>query len=414
MLTVTEAPPAVPATLDWLISVDDHVIEPADLWQSRLPARYRSFGPRLEAASGGEVWVYEDKRVPTAGLSATAGKNRDDFSLEPIAYGDMRAGCYNSVARLDDMDRAGILASLCFPSFPRFCGQIFLEATDRDLALLCVRAYNDWMIDEWCGTAPGRFIPLIILPLWDPALAADEVRRCASKGAHALAFSEAPTPLGLPTIWDPDRYWDPVWAACAETDTVVCIHIGSSSHTLAISPDIPWAINHAWGPGSRIAGTMIEWLFGPPFRRFPNLKITLAEGGIGWIPYFLERATQIVATQYAGLSRGLTTDKGRIEFDPRRAIDVRGFDVYGTFRDHIFGCFIDDLHGVLSAHEIGINNIMVESDYPHSDSTWPDCIKHVNGQLDSNPLLTDHDKVQILRGNASRVFSFEPAPIPVP
>src|SRR5690606_3183787 len=122
----------------------------------------------------------------------------------------------------------GILASLCFPSFPRFCGQIFAEANDKDLALLCVQAYNDWMIDEWCASAPGRFIPLVIMPLWDPPAAAREIERCAAKGATALAFSENPEPLGLPTIHDLGRYWDPLLAAAEAANMVICMHVGSS------------------------------------------------------------------------------------------------------------------------------------------------------------------------------------------
>ena len=110
------------------------------------------------------------------------------------------------------MDRAGVLASLCFPTITRFCGQLFMEASDREFGLVCLKAYNDWMIDEWCGAAPGRYIPLFLIPMWDPQLAVAEMERCAAKGATTFAFSENPAPLGLPTIHDKDRYWDPVMA----------------------------------------------------------------------------------------------------------------------------------------------------------------------------------------------------------
>src|SRR3954468_16897731 len=149
---------------EWLISVDDHVIEPPNVWTDRLPAKYQDVGPRMKDS----IWLYEDKVVETAGLSVCAGKDKEEFSLDPVTFEDMRPGAYDPIARVADMDRAGIAASLCFPSFPRFCGQIFWEARDKELAMLCVRAYNDWMIDEWCGTVPGRFIPLTIIPLWDP------------------------------------------------------------------------------------------------------------------------------------------------------------------------------------------------------------------------------------------------------
>jgi predicted TIM-barrel fold metal-dependent hydrolase len=402
-----------PHDLDWLVSVDDHALEPGDLWSSRLPRRYRDIAPRLiRDDNGGHVWAYEDLRERVSGLAATAGTKKESWTMATTSYDEMRPGFYNSVDRLADMDAAGILASMCFPSFSRFCGQAFYEAADKDLALLCVRAYNDWMIDEWCGSAPGRYIPLNIIPLWDPQQAAVEVRRNAARGSHAICFSENPEPLGLPTIWDPDRYWNPVWDACQETETVVCMHIGSSSRIPKISQDFPWSFNQAWAAGVLTSGTMLTWLLGPAFREFPDLKIALSEGGIGWMPYFLERAGQIIDNRAALLARGETPDADGVVMDASQAVDVEGFDIYETFRQHVYGCFIDDKHGVANAHEIGIDNIMIETDYPHSDSTWPDCIEHAHKQLAANPELTADEQYKILRGNAERLFHFTPAAPP--
>jgi predicted TIM-barrel fold metal-dependent hydrolase len=188
---------------------------------------------------GQQYWVYEDKRMPTSGLSAVVGKAKEEFSPEPLNYDEMRPGCYDPVARLDDMDRSGILASLCFPTLPRFCGQLFYEAKDREFGFTCLQAYNDWHLEDWCGAAPGRYIPLMLIPIWDPALAAKELERVAAKGATAFCFSENPEPLGLPTIHDPDRYWDPVLAAANDLQMVACMHVGSSSTMPVISTDAP-------------------------------------------------------------------------------------------------------------------------------------------------------------------------------
>src|SRR6266567_3539579 len=216
-------------SFSWFISVDDHLIEPARLWQERLPERWRETGPRIVREGGSEFWVYEDRQIVTTGLNAVAGKRREEFSPEPITYEEMRPGCYDPAARVADMNAGGVLASMLFPSFPRFCGQIFHEAKDKDLALLCVKAYNDWMIDEWSAAAPGRFIPMIIVPLWNPTEIAREIERCAAKGVTAVAFSENPEPLGLPTIHDINRYWDPLLRAAEETQMVISMHVGSSS-----------------------------------------------------------------------------------------------------------------------------------------------------------------------------------------
>jgi predicted TIM-barrel fold metal-dependent hydrolase len=402
--------------LDWLVSVDDHVLEPKDLWQSRLPTKFLEVAPRIVNDGRTELWAYEDKRVPTAGMAAVAGKNRQEFSFEPVTYSEMRPGCYDSKARLEDLDVAGILSSMCFPSFPRFCGQIFYEASDKELARLCVEAYNDWMIDEWCGAAPGRFIPLVLVPLWDPHLAAAEVVRCAARGVHAFAFSENPEPLGLPTIHDKDRYWDPLWAACQDTETVVCMHIGSSSVPLRFSSQSYTVMNMAWGNGSRVSGTMLDWLFSPVFDRFPGIKIALSEGGIGWMPHFLERAEHVVERHQYWAGKGeqiFDISTATTKLDRSRAIDLSGFDVRQRFRDHIYGCFIEDGVGLAHVRELGVTNVMIETDYPHSESTWPDCIERAQSQL-SKTDLTDAEKYSILRGNAERLFQFKPADPPAP
>jgi hypothetical protein len=145
--------------LDWLISVDDHGIEPLNVWLDRLPAKYRDRAPQMVETDAGLAWDYDGVRVPTSGLSVTAGKRKEEFSPDPVTFDEMRPGVCDPVAWVVDMDRGGILAFPCFPSFPRFCGQVFWEAKDKELALLCVKVYNDWMIDEWCGSAPGRLIP---------------------------------------------------------------------------------------------------------------------------------------------------------------------------------------------------------------------------------------------------------------
>jgi predicted TIM-barrel fold metal-dependent hydrolase len=298
------------------------------------------------------------------------------------------------------------LASLCFPSFPRFCGQTFYEATDKDLALHCVAAYNDWMIDEWCASAPGRYIPMVILPLWDPTLAVTEIERCAAKGARAVAFSENPEPLGLPTIFDPGNYWEPVMAAAADNELVVCMHAGSSSQVPKLSADSPPLANLSWG-AMRASGAMLSWLFSGYFQRMPEFKIALSEGGVGWIPYFLERAEQVIDKQRHWASRGEATSNYGEEL---KVLDnhLDGLDVRQLFRDHVYGCFIEDVHGAASIHEIGVDNVMVETDYPHTDSTWPDCFATAKEQLAG---YTPEEQYKVLRGNAERLFRFTPAAV---
>jgi predicted TIM-barrel fold metal-dependent hydrolase len=390
--------------LDWLISVDDHVLEPPDVWTSRLPAKDRDRAPHIETSDGMEYWLYDGKKMPHSGLSAVVGKAKEEFSPEPLPYSEMRPGCYNAAARVEDMNRAGVLASLCFPSVTRFCGQLFWEASDKDFALTCLKAYNDWMIEEWCGSAPGRYIPLTLIPLWDPQLAVKELERCAAMGSTSFAFSENPEPLGLPTIHDKDGYWEPVMAAANDLEMVVSMHVGSSSTLPRICSDAPFMANLTWG-ASRTSGTMLSWLFSGMFQRYPKLKIALSEGEAGWIPYFLERAEQVLDKQRYWVQRGTTFGNHAAS----GAIDLDNLDLRASFRDHVYGCMIVDEHAVASLGEIPEDNLMCETDYPHSDSTWPDSIKVVKAIIDHLPEETQY---KILRGNAEKLYRFTPAEPP--
>ena len=393
-------------SFSWFISVDDHLIEPARLWQERVPEGVRDRAPRIVREGDSEFWVYEDRQIVTTGLNAVAGKSREEFSPEPITYDDMRLGCYEPAARVADMDQGSVLSSLLFPSFPRYCGQVFHEAKDKDLAVHCVRAWNDFILDELAGAFPGRFIPMMIIPLWDPSAAAAEIERTAALGARSIAFSENPTKLGLPSIHT--DYWDPVLAACNETGFVLSMHVGSSSNLIRTSDDMPTLAFMAYSAAANQAGTLLDWLFSGNFVRFPNLKIALSEGSIGWIPYFLERAEQVIDKQRFWASRfdinmNATHERGEAKGAARFDLDT---DIRALFKDHVFGTFIEDHAGLRLLDVIGEDNVMLECDYPHSDSTWPETVTLANKWLGHLPEETQH---KITVGNASRVYDFTPA-----
>ena len=393
-----------PASLPKIISVDDHVVEPAHLWQTWLPARWRDRGPRVERrgigtmkhVGGGayeqtfdpdgpqaDCWIFGDLVYINKRHVAAVGFDRDDMTMSPITYDEMRPGCHEPKARLEDMDMNWVEASLCFPTFPRFCGQTFTETNDRELGLACIEAYNDWMVEEWCGDSGGRLIPLVIVPLWDAQLAADEVRRNAARGVHAVCFSEIPSHLGLPSIHG--GYWDPFFAACAETDTVVCMHIGSSSRMPATSGDAPVAVAATLSFNNAMA-SMTDFLFSGVLIRFPQLKLAYSEGQIGWIPYVLERADTVWVEHRAWGGVRDTIPEPPSTYYYRQ----------------IFGCFFRDHHGIDAIDKVGVDNITFETDYPHTDSTWPDTQKVAAELMDGLPADAIY---KIMRGNAIRMLS---------
>jgi predicted TIM-barrel fold metal-dependent hydrolase len=389
-----------------IISVDDHVVEPPNLWQDRLPAKYRDRAPRVERRRGHagsasrsgsawisddsapetDVWVYDDLEWPLIRGYAHVG-HRDQSALSGVTYDDILPGCFQQGERLRDMDRNHTEAALAFPTFPRFCGQTFLERQDKDLALLCVRAYNDFMIDEWgAGDGYGRLIPLTLIPLWDPQLAAAEVRRCADKGSHAIAFSEAPYELGLPSIHS--GHWDPLWDACDETDTVVNMHIGSSSTLPTTSADAPMEVVPAINSINSIR-CFVDWLLSGHLVDRPYLRIALSEGQVGWMPFYMERVDSL-------------WERGDSYADIRRRIPERP----SSYVDRMYGCIYDDVHGLQSHEAVGIDQIMFEIDYPHSDSTFPES-KAVAQKLADAAGLNQEQTDKFVRGNAITCYKLD-------
>lgn len=378
-----------------IISVDDHLIEHPRVWQDRLPAKYLEAGPQIiETETGHHVWKYEDRLYPQIGLNAVAGKEPKDYAMEPVRYDDMIPGCYDPKQRVKDMDLDGVQAACCFPSFPAFAGGTFAKAIDKELAELCVKAWNDFNLEEWYTFAPDRFIPLGLVPYWDVDKCAAEVRRIAALGARGISFPESPVPLGLPSFHT--DYWEPLWDACEETNMPINLHFGSSGFVPSFGmqgaevggpprdPDAPFAVAIALF-ATNLMWTTVDLMFSGTLQRHPNLKFVLAEGGVGWIPYIMER------TDY-------TWERHRwyqkVDFDTRPS---------DLFKKHFWGCFIDDEFGVKSRHAIGVDRLTLEVDYPHSDSMWPNSRKHAIEVFQSVPDDEVHKMVEL---NARDLYNY--------
>jgi len=392
-----------------IISVDDHVVEPPNLWTDRLPAKYAGRAPRIVrdrarfsfvggnfraergTADGAwcDWWLYDDLEYPFPRLSAAAGF--DSIDNVPTTFDEIRPGTWKQKERLEDMDANHTDVSICFPNvLPRFCGQTFYEREDKELALLCVRAYNDWMIDEWCaGDGRGRLIPLTIVPLWSPLLAAEEIHRCAGKGSYAVTFSENPFHLGLPSVHDPKRHWDPFFRACEETQTVVNMHIGSSSKMPSTSSDAPHAIGSVL-TFSNSMGSMLDFLISGIFDRYPTLRVAYSEGQVGWMPFVLERADKLWAQRLGKEEYGIN-----LEHPPSSYIE-----------DHVWGCIFDDVTGLRLRNEVGMGQITFEVDYPHADSTFPRTLETAT-QLVAEAGLNQEEVDLLFRGNAIRAYGLE-------
>jgi predicted TIM-barrel fold metal-dependent hydrolase len=449
---------------EWMISVDDHLIEPPNVWVDRLPAKYHDVGPRWIHDDQGEAWLVEETvRVPVSG-AVTAGavwppENRPG-PFTPLPWSMVPPSCYDPKAREEAMNTDRVLAALMFPNLPGFAGSLFQRLQDKDLALLCIRAYNDWLLEEYSASIPGRIIGLALIPMWDGKLAAIEAERSIGKGARAVSFTMAPHQIGYPPIHD--EYWDALYSVMNNASLPLCTHLGTGfgadtqkqAHfakladimkagadpaklqELAQDPQmakVMEAMGIGNGTGRRVprpvtpvtlqlAGqtTLIEWINSGNFDRYPNLKVALSENGIGWIPAVLQAADWM-----QDMSRNRVTNP----FDPendvllteeargmaKASIEARARVAEATrlpseiFRDHLYGCFIHDPVGLKLLDFIGADNVMIETDFPHNSTWWPLSMQKAREWCGD---LTDEVRYKVLRGNAERLFSFTPAPPP--
>ncbi|HVT22221.1 MAG TPA: amidohydrolase family protein [Mycobacteriales bacterium] len=368
-----------------VISVDDHIIEPPDMFDGRLPSKLQDRAPKVVEKDGGaQTWVYEGKEYPNVGLNAVIGRPKDEWSMEPARFDEMRKGCWDIDARIHDMDLAGIWASLNFPSLiAGFAGTVFWKSDDKDLGLAVLRAWNDYHLEVWAGSYPERIIPLQIPWLADPALAAEEIRRNAERGFKAVSFPELPAHAGIDSLHT--RTWDPFFAACEETGTTVCLHTGSAQWAPIPAYDTPFETYTTLFPAHALIAAA-DWLWSQVPVRFPQLNITLAEGGLGWIGMLADRADYVLAHSASGSESGTWKD------------DLKPSEV---LKRNFWFCSIDDPTAFGAAATIGVDHILVESDYPHADSTWPDTQDVVAANLAH---LSAEDIAKVTHLNAAKLF----------
>jgi predicted TIM-barrel fold metal-dependent hydrolase len=370
-----------------LVSIDDHVVEPPDMFAGHVPARWADQAPHVVHGDDGvDRWVYRGRPTGVSGLNAVVSWPPEEWGKDPAGFAEMRPAVYDAGERVRDMDRNGILASMCFPTFTGFSAGHLSHFRD-EVTVVMIQAYNDWHIDEWAGSHPGRFIPLALVPTWDPQLAVAEIRRVAAKGCRAVTMPELPHLEDLPSYHDLD-HWGPVFEALSDTGLVMCCHIGQGFGAITSAPDAP--LDNLIILSCQVSVLAVQdLLWGPAMRSYPELKIAFSEGGIGWIPFYLDRCDRHYMNQ-----RWLRRD-----FGGRLPSDV--------FREHSLACYVTDPTSLKLRREIGIDNIAWECDYPHSDSFWPDAPERVLAELVAAG-ADDAEIDKITWQNACRFFDWDP------
>jgi len=336
-----------------VISVDDHLVEPPGMFEGRLPKKYQDQAPKvIETKSGHQVWSFDDNVYSQVGMNAVAGRRPETVKLEPFRFDEMRKGCWDIDARIRDMDIGGIWAAVNFPSMiTGFCGRVFSQCSDLELGHAVMQAWNDWFFEEWYSPYPERIIPLGITFLADPVKGAAEIRRNAERGFRSVTLPERPQAIGFPDLFN--GYWDPIIEACVETDTVISLHVGSSGGYMGPegSPRLELGATMF---GQLSLSACAEWLWSAYPARHPDLKIAMSEGGIGWVAMLLDRLDNMI--DRSGYGKNYPS-----ELRPSEVVQ-RNF----------WFCTIDDPSTIDTRYRIGVDHVMLETDYPHGDGTWPD------------------------------------------
>jgi predicted TIM-barrel fold metal-dependent hydrolase len=366
-----------------LISVDDHVLEPPDIFSKRVPVRLRDAVPYIEYMPDGlPIWTIEGTRLGITTGNGSSGRPIAEWNNEAQKYEDFRVGVWDPKARLADMDLNGVWASVLFPStIWGFAGTRFVRMQNKEAGLYSLRAYNDWMIEEWTAAAPDRYIPSQCAWLGDPTVAATEVRRNAERGFKAISFMENPEGLGLPSLYT--EYWDPFFEACADTDSVINLHVGSRGSVTIPSDASPKEVSLALFPVNSMAA-LVDWIYSRVPLRFPTIRIAMSEGGVSWVPMIIERLARVHRQLDASLTWYAT--------DPS-PVDV-------LHRNFWFAS-IEDPSAFQLLDLIGEDRVMVETDYPHSDSSWPDSQALIKSSIEHLPPSTVR---KICYGNASKLY----------
>jgi predicted TIM-barrel fold metal-dependent hydrolase len=370
-----------------LVSIDDHVVEPADMFEGHVPEKWRDQAPRVELVDGVEVWQFQEAKNGSSGLNAVVTWPKEEWGLNPTAFSEMRPGAYDIHERVRDMSRNGVLASMCFPGFAGFAGSFFNGVSDKDLSTIMVSAYNDWHVDEFCATYPERFIPMGLLPVWDPQAAAAEVERLVAKGCRSVSLPELPHVMDLPSYHALD-YWAPLFDTVSDLGVVTNMHIGQGFFAIKGPPEA--GIDNLMILATQVSAfSAQDLLWGGAFQRWPDLKVAFSEGGIGWISFFLDRCDRHYQNQiWIGHDFG-----GKLPSE--------------VFREHCLACFVTDPTALKVRHDIGMDIIAWENDYPHSDSIWPDAPESIYAEMTAAG-CTDAEMEQITWGNMARFYDYDP------
>jgi predicted TIM-barrel fold metal-dependent hydrolase len=391
-----------------MIDTDTHVTEPADVWTSRMSEhRWGDLVPhvRWDEAGQAEAWFVGDRRIASAATSSFMIRDEhsdlparwpEPYPAVPSTLAELHPASYDATARLKVMDAAGVWAAALFPNL-NFVGQnMYAAVDDADFQLLCVQAYNDWLI-EWASTDPRRLLPMACIPYFDVKLGVAEMERCAAAGHKGFVTTGAPHRRGEPFL--ADRHWDPFWATAQEIGLPIAFHAGGGDITAHINAERA----AAEGSAAMIARSttailldngaqLADLLMSGVLPHFPELKVFNVESGIGFIPFVLQSCDYHF--------KQVRVDRQRPEFEMLPS---------EYFRRQVYANFWFEELDPYHIEQMGAQSLLYETDFPHSTCLAPQdvaaTIERVFARID--PSTRD----QVLWGNAAKLFGIAPPPV---
>ena len=392
-----------------IFDADTHVTEPPDVWTSRVASKWGDMIPHVRyedakaSEDGGvsalfspgaeEAWFIGEEKILGAAISAQAGWKEPPPS-HPLKLSEALPASYDAGERLKYMDEMGIAAQVLFPNVAGLGSQIFLKLKEPELMLECARAYNDFLID-WVAPDPKRFVPMCCTTFWDVETAPAEIERAAKIGHKGLVFTGTPQSHGLPLL--ADRHWDPVWAAAQACNMPICFHVGSGDFDEMIDPEYIKAFGLKTYLGRICTRLFLEngnqltdLLLSGILPRFPELKFISVESGIGWIPFVLE------SVDYHFQAGDAASECPEFEMLPSE-----------YFHRQVYGCYwFERTAPKYLLDAIGVNNILFETDFPHSVCLYGR--EAIDGNIEAG-LGDQPESVQrrILHDNAAELFGVD-------
>lgn len=371
-----------------LLDADSHVSEPLNLWQERLPEKYRNIAPHMETRYEGQpgAWWFIEQDRPPHNVILGFGANKSIEELQQFengfSYAGAHRGGWDPAQRLRDMDADGVTGDVLYTTL----GFRMFWIRDAEFQRACFQVYNDWLA-EFCSYAPQRFKGLALISLYDPKQAARDLAECAKKGLSGAVIWASP-PDDLP-FYSED--YDPFWAAAQELEMPLSLHEfagwqwvdwDSSAKKRAVA----FAVN-----SHEVEKTFATLILSGVLERFPRLQVVSAELNCGWLPFFLRRIDERFQA---------------------RGVQVRGnpFPTSLTlkpseyFRRQLYATFIDDPFGIAHRHEIGVENMLWSSDFPHSATFWPRSREKIAEDFAS---VGGEDKQKILAQNTAKLYRFD-------